>query len=437
MRLEQRLQEKLELNLRPLPILVLEARILELPLLELEKAIIKEVETNPILKVPESDEYSINTMLNKSKYLSYEPELNAHPMGKYEDDTPSAEELLEAPPISVWDRLESQVSVQFSDGLEQKIARAILDNLDERGFLSVNEEELSKKVGTTLRDVKRIRRCFMELDPLGSGSLSISEFLLFQLLSRGLITEKEFGEFLEHLDERKIKEITGNMDISLLPYPFSLYEDTSSNYYIVPEVIFKVVEDRIVVEIYESIFTSLQINPTYEEMLRSEKTSREVKRFLAEKYRNAQKFREALLKRKEYIRRIADFIAEKQGEFLLGYVSYPSPVSQRAASSELGIPPSTLNRILKEKYADTPRGIFPLRFFFKRGVRGANFALSQEELAEIIREIIDSEDKRYPLSDEEIAAILNQRGIRIKRRTVAAKRSELGIPSSRERRRQV
>ncbi len=432
MKLEHKLQEKLELKLKPVPLLVLEARILELPALELEEAIINEVEANPILDIPEGIDASINTILKKSEYLSYEPELNAHPMGGYEDDTPSPEELLEAPPISVWDRLEVQVSAEFTGEKEREIAMMILDNLDGKGFLSITEEEIARKTGAAVEEVHRIRRCFMELDPKGTGSLSIAEYLLFQLYSRNLINEEEFEEFSRHLDEEKIRQITKNLKISLLPYPFSLYERDTSEY-IVPEITFRIVDGKIQVEIYESPFTSLQINQRYEQMLKSKKTPREIKRFLAEKYRNAQKFREAILRRKEYLRRIAEFIAEKQEKFLLGKSIYPVPVSQKEAARALSIPPSTLNRILKEKYADTPRGIYALRFFFKRGVRGAHFSLSQDELGDIIREIIESEDKRHPLSDEEIAAILNQRGIKIKRRTVAAKRKELGIPSSRER----
>ncbi len=433
MKLEHRLQERLELKLKPIPLLVLEARILELPALELEEAIINEVEANPILDVPETLEKSIDTMLKKAEYLSYEPELNAHPMGGYEDDTPSPEELLEAPPVSVWDRLEVQASAEFTEGDERKVAMTILDNLDGKGFLSISEEELANKTGVSIDKVRKVRRCFMELDPIGSGSLSISEFLLFQLLLRRLISEEEFLEFSRQLDEQRIREITKNLKISLLPYPFSLYEKDSP-FYIVPEITFKAINGRIQVEIYESPFTSLQINPVYEQMLKAKTTPKDIKRFLAVKYKSAQKFREALIKRREYIRRIAEFIADKQEDFLLGKTPYPVPVSQKDASMELSIPASTLNRILKEKYADTPRGIFALRFFFKRGVRGAYFTLSQDELGDIIREIIDSEDKAHPLSDEEITAILNQRGIKIKRRTVAAKRKELGIPSSRERR---
>ncbi len=432
MRLEHRLQEKLELKLKPVPLLVLEARIMELPALELEEAIINEVEANPILDMPEESESSIETILRKSKYLSYEPELNAHPMGGYEDDTPSAEELLEAPPISVWDRLEVQVSAEFTDDKERDIAMMILDNLDGKGFLSITEEEIAEKTKSEVEFVHKIRRCFMELDPKGAGSLSISEYLLFQLYSRKLIDEDEFEEFSKHLEEDKIRNITRNLKITLLPYPFSLYEKDTS-LYIMPEITFRVIDGKIHIEIYESPFTSLQINPMYEEMLKSRETPRDIKKFLSEKYRNAQKFREAILRRREYIRKIAEFIAEKQEGFLLGKDTYPVPVSQKEAADELGIPPSTLNRILKEKYADTPRGVYALRFFFKRGVRGARFHLSQDELGDIIREIVESEDKTHPLSDEEITAILNQRGIRIKRRTVAAKRKELGIPSSRGR----
>ena len=432
MKLEHRLQKRLELRVQPIPLLILEAKILELPALELEEAVINEVEANPMLDLPDSLEKSIDRMLKKAQDFPYEPELNAHPMGGYEEDTPSFEEVLESPPVSVWDRLEVQASAEFTDEKDRKIAMAILDNLDGKGFLSISEEELAEKTKEELEYVRKIRRCFMEFDPKGSGSLSITEFLLFQLLSRKLISEEEFEDFSKKLDEDKIREITHNLKISLLPYPFSLYEQSSTSY-IIPEIIFRIVNQKIQVELYESPFTSLSINPVYEEMLKSDKTPKDIKRFLAKKYKSAQKFREALIKRKEYIRRIAEFIAQKQEEFLLGKAAFPVPVSQKDAALELDIPPSTLNRILKEKYADTPRGVFALRFFFKHGVRGTNFTLSQDELLDIIKEIIDSEDKAYPLSDEEITAILNQRGIKIKRRTVTQKRKKLGIPSSRER----
>ncbi len=431
MKLENRLQARLELKLKPMPLLVMEAKLMEIPLFELEEAIIKEVESNPMLEFPDQDskDRSISSLFKESKYLHYEPEISGHPMSKYEDEETSAEELVEAPPISVWDRLSAQIDVEFSDAVEKKIANAILDNLDGKGFLTKSEESLAEKFGLKLELVRKVRSIFVNFDPFGAGSLSLKEFLLLQLLSRSLITRDEMGEYLNEVDEEKLKRILSKYRINYLLYPFSLYEEERSTY-IVPEVIFKIIEGSIVVELYESSYINLSINKNYEMLLKSSEVDHKVKNFLKQKYNNALRFREFIIKRRLYLRKIAEYIALKDAPFIMGEVNYTKPESQRRAAEHMGIPVWTFNRILKEKYVDTPRGIFSLRFFFKKGIKTASEPISRNKLDEMIKELIEEEDKRYPVSDQEIAAILNQRGISIKRRTVALARQKLGIPAS-------
>jgi RNA polymerase sigma-54 factor len=129
------------------------------------------------------------------------------------------------------------------------------------------------------------------------------------------------------------------------------------------------------------------------------------------------------------LRRLVELIVELQRDFFVGGPEHLKPATLRAAAEVLGVHPATVSRAISGKYIETPNGIFPLKFFFQSGTED----VSRASIKEKIRAMIEAEDKRSPLSDDEIAVRLKTEGIEISRRTIAKYRSEMGIPGSSER----
>ena len=186
-------------------------------------------------------------------------------------------------------------------------------------------------------------------------------------------------------------------------------------------------EEGILVPYLYDEYIEIDLSEEYVELYR--KAKGEAKRFLKESYERYKELLKALNLRRKNLRRALEIVVEVQRDFLLGKGSLKS-FSISELASELGVHVSTASRLVNSKYVKTPVGTFLLKHFFPReSVSGA----SQDELMELIREIVESEDKTRPYSDEEIAKILKQKGYNVARRTVAKYRKLLGIPSSRDR----
>ncbi|RUM32751.1 MAG: RNA polymerase sigma-54 factor, partial [Aquifex sp.] len=185
-------------------------------------------------------------------------------------------------------------------------------------------------------------------------------------------------------------------------------------------------DGELVAYLYED-FIDIDINEEYLELYKNSKGK--VKSFLKEAFEKYESIRKALEIRRENLRKILDIILERQEDFLKGRGNLKA-LTVKEVAEILGVHESTVSRIVNSKYVKTPVGTYPLKFFF---VRESVEGVSQDELLNLIREVIENEDKRKPLSDEQIAKILREKGFNIARRTVTKYREILGIPSSRER----
>lgn len=424
-------KQRLELNtnqeLVPLPLIIQEATLLELDILELREGILKEMSSNPLLDIDKYNDIKIiSSKFEDISKFNESIDENTYWHGEEDEELRIRREEVLSPAIqSPWEKLEIQIESFFESENERKIAREIISNLDGFGYLMIDIEEIANRLNVELQDVEKVRNIFMNFEPFGSGSRDFNEYTAFQLREMGYsVCQEEVSEFL-HAHEQVRRKI--------IPYPF-YQEDIEHVRYVIPELIFKYVEGNLELLINEGFYPKIQISKDYHMLLEFAGVEEEVKKYIWEKYERVEKLIENIRKRKDYLRKVGELILDLQKDFLTGKTNRLRPITQSEASKRLRIPVSTLNRILKNKFADTPRGIYSLKFFFKKPYsKGELLELTQEDICGKIKLIIERENKAKPYSDEEIASILNSMGIKISRRTVSKLRSLIGIPDSRDR----
>ena len=455
---------RLEPTLKTKPILTLQKRLetelLQLPLPELEIRIHEEIVDNPCLESEETVFDSIDAMQeNELKQLEEIDRLrelggDLPPIAVVPDY--EEEELVpdySPPPMNFWKRLETQLEAYFSNNEKlYAIAEKILDYVNGFGFLTHSVDEIAEELGVKSSEVDEVRKTIMyEWDPLGVASLDQKEFLITQLDYLGLKGTPAWEVVSEHFETLtrggwdELKEKIGFTDEEmekarrtierLYPAPVEMYTTLEEPGYIKPEVYFRLVEDRIVVEIEESGIPRLRLNRVYLDKINDPKIDKKTRKFIEERVKRALDFIKALDSRRQNIRKVSELIAKYHEDFLKGKTHQLKPLTQKDAAEMLNIHVSTLNRVVKGRYAETPVGIFELRFFFQRGAGGSS-SVSLDTLNQYIRDIIENEDPSSPLTDDDIRLILKRDyGVIISRRTVAMVRKKLGIPNSNKRRR--
>ncbi len=461
MRIHQRLElgPKLKQRLKPIPIQLLEQELLQVPLVELAARIQMEVERNPCLELEAPAPASLS---EEERRRAREAERLAEfagdarlPVGvDVEEEEAEQVPSFTAPPVSFWRRLEIQLALNYPEGSpEHRIARAILNHLNDEGFLATSVEDLARELGESPDRVEAVRQTmFREWDPTGIAARDPRELYLLQLETLGYQNHRAYEIIRDHwpllrmgglaaaqpvlgLSDEEVEEIQHLFD-ALYPSPRAKYGDAGTEAtYVVPEVFFRVVEGQIVVELEESFVPRIRLSRYYERLLKNPDTDPRTRRFLQERVQQALEFLRALDSRRRNIRRVAELIATVQKDFLLGQRPFLVPMTETEAADRLGTSVSTISRIVRDRYADTPVGVFELRFFFRRGAGGSR-SVGIDEVKERLRQLVAQEDPEHPLTDEALARILREElGVRISRRSVTEYRKALGIPKSSRRRR--
>jgi RNA polymerase sigma-54 factor len=191
-----------------------------------------------------------------------------------------------------------------------------------------------------------------------------------------------------------------------------------------------------VVSMNEEDLPSLRLSQRYRRMLVSTDTEKEVKEYVRERFRSALQLLRNIAQRKSTILRTCEVIVRRQQDFLDKGVEALRPMMIKEVAEEIGVHPSTVSRAVANKYAHTPQGVLELRFFFSEGSNGPEGAdTTLLVLKRKVRKLIQDEDPKHPLTDDQLAAMLNAQGIRLTRRTVAKYREDMQIPSTHQRRR--
>ena len=236
---------------------------------------------------------------------------------------------------------------------------------------------------------------------------------------------------------RPVNEVGTAVDLirTLDPRPGRRYNREQTRL-IEPDVAFVKRGDTWIVAMNEEDMPTLRLSQRYRRMLVADGTDKEVKDYVKERFRSAMQLMRNIAQRKSTILRTCDVIVRRQQEFLDIGIEALRPMMIKEVAEEIGVHPSTVSRAVANKYAHTPQGVIELRAFFSEGANGPEGADTPlVVLKRMVRKLIEEEDVRHPLTDDQLAAMLQAKGIQVTRRTVAKYREDMHIPSTHQRRR--
>jgi RNA polymerase sigma-54 factor len=371
-------------------------------------------------------------------------------MGSHEtpEETPGFESFM-ASKTSLTDQLASQWRFVASTAEEFDRGELIIGNLDDDGYLMATVEEIAEMCGATVEEVEETLEKLHELDPPGIAARNLSECLMIQLrrlkLGDGLAAEiclkhlkliekKDLAALCRELKcDKKAAMDAIQVVKALEPKPGRTWSQTDP-IYVTPDVFITKVGEEYVISLNEDGLPKLRFNKAYRRMLNDKNSDEETKRYLKDKLKGAAFLIRTIHQRQRTIYRVTESIFKFQRDFLDKGVEHLKPLVLRDVAEELGLHESTVSRVTTNKYVDTPRGLYELKFFFDSPInRFQGDSLSSESVKNRIKNIIGGEDPRKPLSDQKIVEILQGSNINIARRTVAKYRELLRLGSSAER----
>jgi RNA polymerase sigma-54 factor len=336
---------------------------------------------------------------------------------------------------------------------ERRIGEYVIGNLDDNGYLTCSTQECAEALRVAKTRVEEVLSTVQTFEPTGVGARNLAECLHLQLAERQDVPQAIYPLIEKYLEDVALGRITRvatalqvtpaevqrMVDLlkSLDPKPGRQYS-TDTPAYIIPDVNIEKVGQDYVVIVNDKSVPKLQINSFYRNMLNTkEQAHKETRDYITGKLSNALWLLKSIEQRRQTIYNVTTAIVELQRGFFNHGISEMKPLTLRQVAEKVGMHESTISRATTGKYAQTPRGVFELKYFFNSGVQtSSGEGASAESIKAEIRKLITTEDPKKPLSDQKIVELLlKQKGIEIARRTVAKYREEDNIPSSSQRKR--
>lgn len=481
---EQRLQQKLS------PSQIQIVKLLELPSCELGQRINEELQDNPALEEgcdmdvnvdgasehsdkEDIDEEYVNPLQNEdfdyNQYIQDDetPDYRYYDVGSGE---PEQRDIPFSVGVSFGEYLKSQIYLTKMDKPQRHIAKFVVGNIDEDGYLRRTTEELCDDLmfreGLTVdtKEMEDIIRQIKQFDPPGVGAANLKECLLIQLeqkpqteaiaKAKRVLTvafddfsHRRYDRLLDKVEynDQELKEAIAEIT-KLNPKPGSAWNGTVYDRHqttVIPDFYVENQDDELVVTLNTGDIPELHVSQEYADMLEdysNEKNQtaqmRDAVRFVKNKLDSARWFIDAIKQRNETLIKTMRAIVRIQKEwFYEGDETYLKPMVLQDIANLTGYDASTISRVSNSKYVQTEFGVFPLKFFFSEGIANKDGEqVSTREVKKILSELVEHEDKHNPLQDDELVRQLNERGYDIARRTVAKYREQLGIPVARLRR---
>ena len=473
-------QQKLQTKLSPAQIQVM--RMLELPACELQARINEELQENPALeegldKTQETTDYQEQDFNDEYQNPLQNPDFNYDDYVQDDEpveriyNTPSQETAREDIPFSVGmsfgEYLKSQIYLTKMDKPDRHIAKFIVGNIDENGYLRRTAEELvddlSFQEGIVVTDEKMqsIIAEIQQFDPPGVAAYDLQDCLLIQLRQKEptasvVLAIKILTQHFDTFSRKQYSKIMQRMEITeeqlkgaiseitrLNPRPGNhwlgtVYDRNQS--VVIPDFFVEEEDDELIISLNQGDIPPLHISSDYNQMLedyshegKAHAANREAARFVKEKIDAAKWFIDAIRQRNETMMQTMSAIVSYQREFFLqGDSSYLKPMVLKDIADRIGHDVSTISRVCSNKYVQTQFGTFALKYFFSESITKQDGGeISTREIKDKVREVIANEDKTHPITDDELVEILHASGYAIARRTVAKYREQLGIPVAR------
>jgi RNA polymerase sigma-54 factor len=497
MKLGFHLAQKQTLKLVMTPRLQQALKLLQMPALELSAHIKEELLTNPLLEIDEDPEENSAsdaqtaptaeaaaeappeqaTVSPDDSLFKGEDNINWGDYFRdgfeYSDDSWADQEemeFVERTPVgrtTLSENLSEQLHLMELDEETLRIAEYLVGCLDERGFVVVPLEEVADTLAVSPEAVQRALHALQSLDPPGIGARNLPESLLVQLKAEGKeesLAAQIVGQHFEALKQKQYQDIARALKVTpadvqdaareigvLNPRPGAALALEDARY-VVPDLIVEKVDGRYEVSLNEGSVPRLKVSKSYRELLAKggppprknndasadgredgKKPPTEVE-FIQERLKSANWLIQTIEQRRRTMIKVMESIVEAQMEFFEKGPQALKPLTLQDVAEKIGMHESTVSRVTTNKYVQTPRGVFPLKYFFSSGLdTETGDSVSSKMAMNRIKELVDQEERKQPLSDQKIVELLRKEGLIVARRTIAKYREKMGILSARYR----
>ena len=455
-------------------------KLLEIPAIQLEQRIKKELEENPVLEESNEDTYSEQEEVKEEQSADQQDEFSLEDYMQ-DDDIPSyrfnaqnysTDDKREEIPFSLGntfrEQLKSQLGLRRLTDEQEVLAEYVLGNIDDDGYLRRDLEAIADDVAfsagleTSYEALHEVLMIIQEFDPAGVGARSLQECLLLQIERNGndnpetnlakSILKNHFEEFTNKHYEKIIQRLNIAEEelkialeeiLRLNPKPGGAMGDSQAKsfHHIVPDFILEENEGSLQLYLNSNNVPELRLSRTYSDMFESynankasaSKDEKDAITFVKQKLDSAKWFIDAIRQRQNTMLLTMNAILEYQENYFYeGDETRMRPMILKDIADMTDLDISTISRVVNSKYIQTHFGIYPLKYFFSEGMlTDSGEEVSTREIKKILQNCIDAEEKRKPLTDDRLSAILNEKGYQIARRTVAKYREQLGLPVAR------
>jgi len=482
--LKQSLQQKLLQKLSPQQIQLI--KLLEIPTMQLEQRIKQELEENPLLEEgvnedenseddsfdeeinednlnDNNDEFSLEDYINEEDVPSYKLVANNYSKDEKKEEIPFTTG------VSFHEHLQNQIGLRDLSEKEQILAWYLIANIDDDGYIRrkleaiANDLSFSQNIETNEDELLEVLRIIQDLDPAGVGARSLQECLLLQIepknqdlpeiaLARKILkyyflefTKKHYDKIITRLtiSEDDLKNAVNEI-LRLNPKPGSSYSDSQSRVIqtLIPDFTLESKDGQLLLSLNSKNVPDLRLSNAYNDLIqtytknsRNDRTKgeKEAITFVKQKLDSAKWFIDAIKQRQNTLLITMNAIIDYQYKYFLdGDESYLRPMILKDIAEKTNLDISTISRVANSKYVQTHFGIFPLKYFFSEGLQTeSGEEVSTREIKSILKECIENENKKKPLTDDRLTIILKEKGFLIARRTVAKYREQLNIPVAR------
>jgi RNA polymerase sigma-54 factor len=453
--------------------------MLQMPVMELRAAILKEMSVNPTIDdLKDPTEITLSAAVPEvpqqhvtDEGLDFNPDVDAILQQDDEwrdyfmqgmENAPSTEDADEKrqymfdsikQKISLQDHLLEQLTLTNLSDDDRELAITLIGNISDDGYFTGSLPDIIMISGRSEREVLNVLKVIQSFDPPGVGARTLRECLLQQLSliedspwedEVRLVIDKYLEKLGSHDEKFLCKALSLSRDElsrviaiirSLNPRPGRTFETTEAEY-VEPEVFVVKEKGRFVAKVDNDQLPHIRISKHYRKLLEDKSVASETKSYIRERIRAGAFLIRSIYQRQETIRKIAQEIVDAQTEFLNRGIEGLRPMTMAEVAQKVGVHETTVSRTVANKYMRTPIGLFEVKYFFTPGLKAKDgTSVSNKSVQDQIKRLVEAEDPTAPLSDQAIEAALSAQGINVARRTIAKYRGILKIPPSHERRR--
>lgn len=448
--------------------------LLYMPLMDLQQHLKQELLVNPFLEFTEpTEELEEKEEKEEKEEEEFDWEeilLNGFDVGGSRQQYEDRESFMPTPaaPPDLWEHLREQLNMLKLEGRDRLLAEELIGNIDREGFVTCSLGEVVTSLCAhlqetepalweemepyTVTEAEAMLRVIQGFYPSGVGARDLQETLMIQLRERdetdGLayrLVRDHFEQLVSHrwselskehgISAKEVQDAADEI-AKLDPKPGLKYADMSDNY-VTPDLIVDKIDGEYHVFHNDSSLPRLKLSRSYREVARDKNQYKgDNKAFIAKKLNSAQWMIQAIEQRRQTMLKVMNFIVDRQREFFEKGVEHLRPLTLREVAEHIDMHESTVSRVTNDKYAQTPRGVLPLKYFFSSGL-STDYGedVSARGIRARIEKLVADENEQKPLTDQAIVDHLKAEGVQIARRTVAKYRDQLGILSARMRKR--